>query len=168
VKIITTGEGGIAMTNDAILAERLRRLRTHGITRDPNHMTEPPDGPWYYEQVELGENYRMTDVAAALGASQLDRIDAYIARRHEIAERYDDALADLPVTTPWRDPKDHSALHLYPILINDSAGKSRREVFEAMRAAGIGVNVHYIPVHIHPVYRKLGFTHDQYPVAEDY
>ena len=168
VKIITTGEGGMAMTNDEALAKRLQRLRTHGITRDPDQMTGIPDGSWYYEQVELGENYRMTDLAAALGASQLDRIDDYIARRHEIAQRYDEALADLPITTPWRDPQDRSALHLYPILINDEAGKSRREVFEALRATDIGVNVHYIPVHTQPDYRRLGFAAGQFPVAEDY
>ena len=168
VKIITTGEGGMAMTNDEPLAERLQRLRTHGITRDPAQMMNEADGPWYYEQVELGENYRMTDIAAAMGASQLERIDAYITRRHEIAEQYDAALADLPVTTPWRAPADRSALHLYPILINDEAGKSRREVFEALRANGIGVNVHYIPVHTQPDYRRMGFNVGQFLMAENY
>jgi UDP-4-amino-4,6-dideoxy-N-acetyl-beta-L-altrosamine transaminase len=168
VKIITTGEGGMAMTNDEGLAERLRRLRTHGITRDPQAMEGPSDGPWYYEQFELGENYRMTDLAAALGASQLERIDQYIVRRHEVAKEYDRALADLPVTTPWRDPADRSALHLYPILINENAGKTRREVFEILRSAGLGVNVHYIPVHTHPDYQQLGFRAGQFPAAEAY
>ncbi len=168
VKIITTGEGGMAMTHNAHLAERVQRLRTHGITREPEAMSKTPDGPWYYEQVELGENYRMTDIAAALGVSQFSRIGAMIARRHEIAERYDEALADLPVIIPWRDPQDRSALHLYPIQITHDAPKGRREVFETLRAEGIGVNVHYIPVHLQPDYQRLSFQAGAFPAAERY
>jgi len=168
VKIITTGEGGMATTNDDTLASRLQRLRTHGITKDPAQMTGEADGPWFYEQVELGENYRMTDISAALGVSQLERIDAYITRRHSIAATYDRELASLPVTPPWRDPRDYSALHLYPILIEDGARRMRGEVFEALRAEEIGVNVHYIPVHTQPFYRQLGFGPGQFPAAEAY
>ena len=166
VKIITTAEGGMAMTNDPALAERMERLRSHGITRDPAAMAWDSEGPWYYQQVELGYNYRITDLQAALGRSQLARLDDYVARRHAIAARYDAALAGLPLTTPWQHPDSRSALHLYPIRLHDAA--RRREVFEALRAAGIGVNVHYIPVHTQPHYRRLGFRPGDFPEAERY
>jgi UDP-4-amino-4,6-dideoxy-N-acetyl-beta-L-altrosamine transaminase len=169
VKIITTGEGGMALTNDERLAERMRLLRTHGITRDPARMTREPDGTWYYEQLMLGFNYRMTDIQAALGLSQLDRLDAYVDRRHHLADRYDALLADLPLTLPWRCSDSRSAFHLYVIrLASSRPADDRRSVFEALRARGIGVNVHYMPVHLQPYYRALGFQAGDFPVAEDH
>lgn len=169
VKIITTGEGGLALTNDARLAARLESLRSHGITRDPERMTDASEGPWYYQQVELGFNYRMTDMQAALGLSQFTRLDSFIERRHQLAGRYDDLLADLPVITPHQSPDAYSALHLYPIQIDRSrTDRSRFEVFSGLREAGIGVNVHYIPVHTQPHYQRLGFEVGDFPVAESY
>lgn len=164
VKIVTTAEGGMALTNDTILARRMERLRSHGITRDPAEMTQAPDGPWYYQQIELGWNYRMTDMQAALGLSQMIRLGDYVARRHSIARRYDRELAGLPLTRPWQHPDTYSALHLYPIRLHDHA--RHRAVFEALRAAGIGVNLHYIPVHLQPYYRALGFAEGNFPEAE--
>ncbi len=168
VKIITTGEGGMALCNDAGLAERMARLRGHGIQRDA--AAQAAHGAWYYEQVELGFNYRMTDMQAALGGSQLARLDEYIAARRRLADRYDRLLADLPLKTPWRDPDADSAWHLYVIRLDAAAlaKPGRRAVFERLRAAGIGVNVHYIPVHLQPDYRRLGFAPGHCPVAEDY
>ncbi|OYY95900.1 MAG: UDP-4-amino-4,6-dideoxy-N-acetyl-beta-L-altrosamine transaminase [Hydrogenophilales bacterium 28-61-23] len=164
VKIVTTGEGGMALTNDPRLAERMARLRSHGIARDA--AAQAAHGPWYYEQVELGFNYRMTDLQAALGESQLRRLDRFVDARRRLADRYDRLLADLPLTTPWRDPASASAWHLYVIRLH--AASRRRAVFEQLRAAGIGVNVHYIPVHLQPDYRRLGFSAGDFPVAEDY
>ena len=166
VKVITTGEGGMALTNDALLAERMSLLRSHGITRDAARMTREPDGPWYYQQIELGFNYRMTEMQAALGVSQLARLDDYVARRHALADRYDAAFADLPLTLPKRPGESRSALHLYVIRLQDVA--EHRRIFEALRAGGIGVNLHYIPVHTQPYYEKLGFRTGQFPVAERY
>ncbi len=166
VKIITTAEGGMAMTNDPALAARMERLRSHGITRDPAAMEGDSEGPWYYQQIELGYNYRITDLQAALGLSQLARLDDYVSRRHAIAARYDAALAALPLTTPHQHPDSRSALHLYPVRLHDAA--RRRQVFEALRAAGIGVNIHYIPVHTQPHYRRLGFKPGDFPEAERY
>lgn len=166
VKIITTAEGGIATTNNSELAERMSRLRTHGITRDQMHMRSASEGLWYYEQLELGYNYRMTDIHAALGNSQMKRLDEYISRRHEIADRYDKMLTDFPVTKPYQSLNQYSALHLYPIMLDDST--RRKFVFESMRESGIGVNVHYIPVHLHPYYRQLGFSRGYCPAAEDF
>ena len=168
VKIITTGEGGLATTNDASLAERLARLRTHGITRDPATMQGEPAGPWDYQQIELGYNYRMTDIQAALGYSQLQRLEDYIARRQALAERYDRLLADLPLEPPYRDPAHLSALHLYPIEVSDQVGIDRGQVFAKLRQAGIGVNVHYIPVHTQPDYQQFGFKSGDLPQAEAY
>ncbi|MNX24310.1 UDP-4-amino-4-deoxy-L-arabinose--oxoglutarate aminotransferase [compost metagenome] len=169
VKIITTGEGGLLLTNRKDLHERLALLRSHGITRDPEAMTAPSEGPWYYQQVDLGYNYRMTDIQAALGASQMRRLDAFIARRRELATRYDALLADLPVIRPWQSPDGASAYHLYPIRLDPTrTSKGRREVFEALRASGIGVNVHYIPVHTQPYYQELGFRPGDFPEAEHY
>ncbi|MBP7392378.1 MAG: UDP-4-amino-4,6-dideoxy-N-acetyl-beta-L-altrosamine transaminase [Zoogloea sp.] len=166
VKIITTGEGGMALTNDPALADHMERLRSHGITRDPAQMESASDGPWHYQQIELGYNFRITDMQAALGHSQLQRLDDYVARRHAIAARYDAALADLPLSTPHQHPDSRSALHLYPIRLH--ATSQRRQVFEGLRAAGIGVNVHYIPVHTQPHYRRLGFRDGDFPEAENY
>lgn len=173
VKIITTAEGGMVMTNDAQMAARLERLRSHGITRDPAVMEGEPDspdsGPWVYEQVELGLNYRLTDLQAALGWSQLSQLETSVARRHQIARRYDAELAGLPLTTPWQSPDAHSALHLYPIQVDPARSPlTRRQLFDGLRAAGIGVNVHYIPVHTQPHYRRLGFAPGQFPAAEAY
>lgn len=169
VKIVTTAEGGAAITNDPDLAARMRLLRSHGITRDPAAMTAEPDGPWHYEQLELGHNYRMTELQAALGSSQLKRIDAYVARRNELAEEYDRRLAGLPLSTSARPTSpDLSACHLYVIRLDESLLDRRRGIFEAMRAAGIGVNVHYIPVHTQPYYRALGFATGDFPEAERY
>lgn len=168
VKIITTAEGGMAMTNDPELARRMTMLRSHGLTRDSEHMTHEPDGPWYYQQVELGYNYRITDIQAALGSSQLTRLDDYIDTRHRIRAVYDDSLANLPITTPHQSEGQRSSLHLYPILINQEARVTRAEAFDQLRAAGIGVNVLYIPVHLQPYYRALGFTDRDLPEAEKY
>jgi len=169
VKIITTGEGGMALTNDSGLADRMRLLRSHGITRDPAHMVGESDGGWYYQQIELGYNYRMTDMQAALGASQMRRIDAFIARRKEIADHYDTAFASLPISVPQRSADADSAWHLYVIQVDEArTGKSRKAVFDALRAQGIQVNVHYIPVHLQPYYRNLGFTPGDFPAAEHY
>ena len=166
VKIITTGEGGMALTRDAGLARRMERLRSHGITRDPADMTHAPDGPWYYQQVELGYNYRMTELQAALGLSQLERLETYVARRHALAARYDRLLAHLPLTVPFQAPGGYSAFHLYIVRLDP--GIDRLAVFNALRAAGIGANLHYIPVHTQPYYRALGFAEGDFPVAEDY
>jgi UDP-4-amino-4,6-dideoxy-N-acetyl-beta-L-altrosamine transaminase len=169
VKIITTGEGGMALTNNASVAEALAILRNHGMTRDPARMTRAPDGPWYYQQIALGFNYRMTDLQAALGASQLTRLESYVARRHALADRYDRLLAGVPLTLPARLPGSRSALHLYVIrLRTQEIRRSRREVFDLLRAEGIGVNVHYIPVHLQPHYAAMGFRSGDYPEAERY
>jgi UDP-4-amino-4,6-dideoxy-N-acetyl-beta-L-altrosamine transaminase len=169
VKIITTAEGGMAMTNDAQLAKRMQLLRSHGITRDVNEMTHAPDGPWYYQQTDLGYNYRMTDLQAALGLSQMRRLDEYVTKRHVIAKRYDQLLADLPVIAPWQHVDGYTGLHLYVIRLKlDQIGKTHRQVFEALREAGIGVNLHYIPVYLQPYYEKLGFRGGHCPEAEYY
>jgi UDP-4-amino-4,6-dideoxy-N-acetyl-beta-L-altrosamine transaminase len=164
VKIITTGEGGMALTNSPDLAERMRRLRSHGIER--HAATQAREGPWYYEQIELGFNYRMTDMQAALGLSQLLRLDAFVARRHALADRYDRLLAGLPLRRPFRAPTAHSAFHLYVIALDNV--QHRCAIFETLRAADIGVNVHYIPVHTQPYYRSLGFGPGDCPNAEAY
>lgn len=170
VKIITTAEGGMALTNDPTLAIRLGLLRSHGITREPDLMTQDMDGPWYYQQVALGYNYRMTDVQAALGMSQITRLPHYVARRHEIASRYDAALVDLPLTRPWQHPDSYSAYHLYVIRLRlgEIAPITHREVFEALRAKDIMVNLHYIPVHTQPYYQTMGFGWGDFPEAEQY
>ncbi len=169
VKIITTGEGGMVLTNRPELAERLRRLRSHGMTRDPAQMDEPSHGPWYYQQVELGFNYRMTDIQAALGLSQLGKLDGFIARRRALIDRYQAALAELPLTLPGLQAEAQSAWHLYVVRLQTEQIKlSHREVFEALRAAGIGVNLHYIPVHLQPYYRELGFKPGDFPETERY
>jgi UDP-4-amino-4,6-dideoxy-N-acetyl-beta-L-altrosamine transaminase len=169
VKLITTGEGGMVLTNRRDAYERLVLFRSHGVTRDPGTMLGESHGPWYYQQVELGFNYRMTDFQAALGASQLLRLKDFVERRRLLAQRYDAAFADLPVEVPWQHPDADSARHLYVLrLKTEESGKSRKRVFEELRAAGIGVNVHYIPVHLQPYYRRLGFRPGDFPEAERY
>ena len=168
VKIVTTGEGGAVATNDAELAFGVELLRSHGVTRDPARMEAEPEGPWCYEQIDLGMNYRLTDIQAALGTSQLTRLDAYVARRRELAARYDAAFEGLPVA-PLVEPEGvRSAFHLYVLRVLPEAPLSRRELFETLLGAGIGVNVHYIPVHLQPYYRHLGFQCGDFPVAEQY
>lgn len=169
VKIVTTAEGGMAMTNSAELAEHMRLLRSHGVTRQPGLMKGPSQGPWYYEQVELGYNYRMTDIQAALGASQMQRIEGFVRARHTIADRYDVALATLPIVVPRKEEGTYSAYHLYPVRIDSTkTAVGRDKVFARMRGAGVGVNVHYIPVHMQPYYAALGFKQNDFPVAERY
>jgi UDP-4-amino-4,6-dideoxy-N-acetyl-beta-L-altrosamine transaminase len=169
VKIVTTGEGGMAMTSDPGLAEAMRLDRSHGITRDPAQLQHDDVGPWYYEQQRLGFNYRMTDICAALGLSQMTRIEEFVARRREIAAAYDAAFADLPVTSPWQHPDTASAWHLYIIRIDrQRTSRSHREIFDSLREAGIGVNLHYIPVYRQPYYRELGFGQGHCPNAEAY
>ena len=169
VKIITTAEGGMALTNSDELATRMGLLRSHGITRDPALMTQPMDGPWYYQQVALGYNYRMTDMQAALGVSQMTRLIQYVERRHEIAERYNALLSDLPLTLPWQHPDSYSAYHLYVIRLQlDNIQRSHLQVFEALRAKDIMVNLHYIPVHTQPYYQQMGFKQGDYVEAERY
>ena len=164
VKVMTTGEGGMVTARDPAVLKRLARLRSHGITRDTEEMEGPCEGPWYYQQVELGFNYRMTDLQAALGYSQLARLDRFLARRRALARRYDELLEAFPLARPPLD--DASAWHLYVVRLWDAT--RRRPVFEALRNVGIGVNVHYIPVHLQPDYRRLGFQPGDYPVAETY
>jgi UDP-4-amino-4,6-dideoxy-N-acetyl-beta-L-altrosamine transaminase len=163
VKIITTAEGGLATTQDAKLAERMNLHRSHGITRDPALMHKDPEGGWYYEMVTLGYNYRMTEMQAALGLSQMDRLAEFVTRRNVLAARYDVLLAELPLTRPAQLVDSYSSYHLYPILADD-----RARVFAALRDAGLGVNVHYIPVHLHPFWAARGFKRGDFPNAESY
>ena len=168
VKIITTAEGGLATTNDPALAEKMQLLRSHGITRDANLMTHEPDGGWYYQQIDLGFNYRMTELQGALGVSQMNYLDDFVTRRHQLAKRYDELLKDLPIMLPYRNPANYSGFHLYPIQLTADSGKTRKQVFDSLRAQHIGVNVHYIPVHTQPYYAKLGFKQGDFPHAERY
>lgn len=166
VKIVTTAEGGACVTNSADLAQRMQLYRSHGVTRDARLMRGESDGPWYYQQVDLGLNYRMTDIQAALGVSQMQRLAPFIERRRELVARYDKALAGLPLQRPaGDDANSKSAWHLYPVMVDPA---ERLRVFESMRAAGILVNVHYIPIHTQPYYRDLGFAHGDFPEAERY
>jgi UDP-4-amino-4,6-dideoxy-N-acetyl-beta-L-altrosamine transaminase len=165
VKIITTGEGGMALTQDAELAARMALLRSHGVTRDQSQMEQASDGPWHYEQLELGFNYRMTDLQAALGTSQLARLDRFLERRRELAARYDEAFANAPLERPFQHPEAQSSRHLYVIRV---AAERHRAVFEDLRRRGIGVNLHYMPVYLHPHYRRLGFEPGHCPEAERY
>ncbi len=169
VKIITTGEGGMALTDNPILAEKMTLLRSHGIIRDPAKMTHESDGPWYYQQIDLGYNYRMTDIQAALGISQMSRIDTYISRRRRIAGSYDELLRDLPLVCPWQASDSQSAWHLYVVRLQlGKLRKTHRQIFEFMRAQGSGVNLHYIPVYRQPHYRRMGFNPLSYPEMERY
>lgn len=165
VKIVTTAEGGAATTNDAILAQKMQLFRSHGVTRDPDLMEWDSEGPWYYQQVELGLNYRMTELQAALGVTQMERLSDYVDQRNVLASRYDAALGNLPLRRPGRQANTLSAYHLYVIRVEPAR---RRDVFQALRSNGIGVNVHYIPVHTQPYYRRLGFAPGMFPNAEAY
>jgi dTDP-4-amino-4,6-dideoxygalactose transaminase len=165
VKIITTGEGGMALTNNAVLSEKMRTLRSHGITRDTAMMKSAPPGSWYYEQQELGFNYRMTDIQAALGLQQLNSLNFFVERRRAIAEKYDNAFSGLAVQPQKVPSTTASARHLYVIRVD--AGL-REQLFLSLQAAGIGVNVHYFPVHLQPYYRTMGFSEGDYPEAEAY
>ena len=165
VKIVTTAEGGAATTQSADLAERMQLFRSHGVTRNEALYEGDTDGPWYYQQIELGLNYRITDLQAALGVAQMRRLDEYVARRNELADRYDALLRDLPVELPGRLDTAYSAFHLYVIRVD---AQRRRQVFEYLRANGIGANVHYIPVHTQPYWKRFGFDEGQFPAAEDY
>ncbi|WP_395054851.1 UDP-4-amino-4,6-dideoxy-N-acetyl-beta-L-altrosamine transaminase [Polaromonas sp.] len=169
VKIITTAEGGMALTNSDELARQMALLRSHGITRDPEQMTHVPDGPWYYQQIGLGFNYRMTELQAALGVSQMQRLDVYVARRHELARRYDQLLQGLPITTPWQHPDGYSGMHLYVVRLQlDKIAKTHREVFDGLRAEGIGVNLHYIPLYTQPYYERMGFKASDFAQSQRY
>ena len=169
VKIITTAEGGLATTNNKELSEHMQLFRSHGVTRDPKLMIKKTEGGWYYQQVELGFNYRMTELQAALGVSQMKRLDEFVALRHQRQKRYDELLKNLPVVVPYQDMDSYSALHLYPIQIQtDRVKNTRKEIFEALRKNNIGVNVHYIPVHTQPYYENKGFKKGDFPNAESY
>lgn len=168
VKIVTTGEGGVVVTNQETIRNRLVRLRSHGITRDAAMMEGAPQGPWDYQQIELGYNYRLTDIQAALGRSQLLRVNEFVARRHTLVQSYELQLQALPLTRPYQSAEAYSAFHLYVIRLKPEAPLTRFELFEKLRLAGIGVNVHYIPVHLQPYYKKLGFKCGDFPEAEKY
>lgn len=169
VKIVTTAEGGAALTNDAQLATQMSLFRSHGVTRDPDLMVGESDGGWYYQQVELGYNYRMTELQAALGVSQMTRLREFVAARHVLAARYDQELAQLPITLPYQLPETYSGQHLYVIRLQlDKITKTHKQVFDELRDNGIGVNLHYIPVHTQPYYQGLGFKIGDFPIAEKY
>ena len=170
VKIITTAEGGMALTNDDDIADKLFRLRTHGIVNDKKKMQEKPkDEIWNYQQIDLGYNYRMNDIQAALGLSQLKRLDKYVERRHKIAKIYDKELKNLSINIPWQAPLVYSSYHLYPIVLNTNSNhNSQKKIYEELRKNQIGVNLHYIPVHRHPYYEKLGFKKNDFPEAEKF
>ncbi len=169
VKIITTCEGGLATTNNNDVAQKLRLLRSHGITRDENQMVNISHGSWYYEQILLGFNYRMTDIQAALGVSQMDRLDQFVTKRHELADRYNQLLKHLPLVLPWQNEDSYSAFHLYVVKYEPvNGGRSFNEVFEFIRGEGIGVNLHYMPVYKQPYYKRLGFSENYCTEAERY
>ena len=169
VKIVTTGEGGIVLTNNKELYEKLKLYRSHGITRDSDLMTQEADGPWYYQQIELGFNYRMTDMQAALGCSQMDSLDEFVARRRYLVKRYNEKLKNLPLRTPYQDEATNPSWHIYIIRVDFTKVKlSKKEIFARMRDSGIVLNLHYIPVHTQPYYQKLGFQKGDFPVSEKY
>ena len=169
VKIITTGEGGMVLTNNKDLYEKLILYRSHGITRDSGKMTKEADGPWYYQQIDIGYNYRMTDIQAALGYNQMERLDAFVARRRELAKRYDEMLSDLPLRTPKQSLDTNSSWHIYVVRLDKSrVKKCKAEIFEEMKKRGVTLNLHYIPVHLQPYYQKLGFKAGDFPVSEHY
>ena len=169
VKIITTGEGGMVLTNRQELCDALQLYRSHGITRDPSRMTRGADEPWYYEQIALGCNYRMTDLQAALGASQMTKLDAFVARRRQLVQRYHEKLNGLPIRTPYCLPEANPSWHLYIVRLDlDRVKKSKQEIFAGMKEHGVMLNLHYIPVHLQPYYRELGFGDGDFPVSEQY
>jgi len=169
VKIITTGEGGMAMTNKHDLAEKMERLRSHGITRNEKKMTHPSDGPWYYQQIDLGFNYRMTEIQAALGLSQINRLDEFVLKRNIISDNYNFEFENLPLSVPTHYPECYSARHLYIIRLDlTKINKTHNQVFKEFLAMGIGVNIHYIPVHLQPFYQKYGFKNGDFPEAEKF
>ena len=169
VKIVTTGEGGIVLTNNKELYEKLKLYRSHGITREGDLMTQEADGPWYYQQIELGFNYRMTDIQAALGCSQMDSLDEFVARRRYLVKRYNEKLKNLPLRTPYQDEATNPSWHIYIIRVDFTKVKlSKKEIFARMRDRGIALNLHYIPVHTQPYYQKLGFKKGDFPVSEKY
>ena len=169
VKIVTTGEGGIVLTNNKELYEKLKLYRSHGITRDSDLMTQEADGPWYYQQIELGFNYRMTDMQAALGCTQMDSLDEFVARRRYLVKRYNEKLKNLPLRTPYQDEATNPSWHIYIIRVDFTKVKlSKKEIFARMRDSGIVLNLHYIPVHTQPYYQKLGFQKGDFPVSEKY
>lgn len=170
VKIITTGEGGMCVTNDSKIALKLTHLRSHGITRNPSEMTKPVEGPWYYQQIDLGFNYRMTDINAALGLSQMQKLDEFVKHRHTIAKFYNNALSNNPaIVIPYQHPDTYSAYHLYIIRLKRiNKGETHLQMFEKLRSAGILVNLHYIPVYQHPYYQKIGYSKENFPESEAY
>ena len=169
VKIITTAEGGAALTNEKALADKMALLRSHGVTRDPELMRGEPHGGWYYQQVDLGFNYRMTELQAALGVSQMKRLDEFISARHQLSKRYNEKLANLPLVLPYQLPETYSGLHLFVIRLHlDEIELTHKQVFDALRERGIGVNLHYIPVHTQPYYQDMGFAEGDFPESERY
>jgi len=169
IKLITSGEGGIAVTNNEVLARKLARLRSHGISRQKSEMERPDQGSWYYEQIDLGYNYRMSDIAAALGLSQLSKMEKFLEKRRKIAKSYSDSLGQLPLVLPLNEANVRPAWHLYVVCVDPIESKSSRDqVFERLREIGIGVNVHYIPIHTQPYYQKMGFRFGDFPLSEKY
>ncbi len=169
VKIVTTAEGGAVMTNQKALSDKMTLLRSHGITRDPEQMEGESHGGWYYQQIDLGFNYRMTELQAALGVSQMQRLEDFVAARHHLANRYNRLLQSLPVVLPYQLENTYSGLHLYVIRLRlDKLSLTHKEVFDALRGKGIGVNLHYIPVHTQPYYEKMGFREGDFPESERY
>ena len=169
VKIITTGEGGMVLTNDEDLYEKLTLYRSHGITRDAGKLTKVADGPWYYQQIELGYNYRMTDIQAALGYSQMNRLDMFVARRRELAKRYDELLVGLPLRVPYQSSDTNSSWHIYVVRLDKTrVKKNKTEIFEEMKQRGVTLNLHYIPVHLQPYYQDIGFRQGDFSVSERY
>lgn len=169
VKIVTTAEGGAALTNQKELADKMALLRSHGITRDPEMMTEASHGGWYYQQVDLGFNYRMTELQAALGVTQMQRLDEFVAARHVLSKRYNQMLSELPLVLPYQLENTYSGLHLFVTRLKlDEISLTHKQVFDALRENGIGVNLHYIPVHTQPYYQAMGFTEGEFPESERY
>jgi UDP-4-amino-4,6-dideoxy-N-acetyl-beta-L-altrosamine transaminase len=169
VKIITTAEGGLATTNQKELAEKMQLFRAHGITREPKLMTKKTEGGWYYQQVELGFNYRMNDLQAALGIAQMKRLEKFITIRHSLKQRYDELLKDLPLITPAQSSDSYSSLHLYPVQLKlEQLSKAHNQIFDELRKNGVGVNLHYIPIHMQPYFQNMGFKKGNFPIVEDY